>query len=101
MGQLAQFLRLAAQLVTEHLGVGPGSGDVLAGDDLFLGTVDHRGEDGATGVVKGAFAGEGAGAGERQVRGMPSDGVEGRHSIQSIGITLPSNILYLLTLLFG
>lgn len=57
--QLTQRLRLAAELVPEHFRVGAGGGDVLAGDDVLPGAVDHRGEGGAAGVVMGAFAVEG------------------------------------------
>ncbi|MGW1500745.1 hypothetical protein ACWCQW_19550 [Streptomyces mirabilis] len=62
-GEFAQIPGLAAQLPAEHFGVGTGGGDVLAGDDLLLGAVDHRGEAGPAGVVVGAFMGEGAGEG--------------------------------------
>lgn len=59
LGQLPHLLGPAAQPVPEHFGVGTGGGDVLAGDDVFLGTVDHGGEGGAAGVVVGAFEVEG------------------------------------------
>lgn len=62
-GQLAHLLGLAAQHIAEHFGVGTGGGDVLAGDDVFLGTGDHGGEGRATGVVVGAFADEGVSEG--------------------------------------
>jgi hypothetical protein len=55
-----QLLGLAAQLVPEHFGVGPGGGGVLADDDLFVGALDHRGEGGAAEVVVVAFLDEGA-----------------------------------------
>jgi hypothetical protein len=58
-------LGLAAQLVSEDFGVGTGGGDVLAGDDLFPGAVDHGGEGGAAAVVVGAFV----------VEGLPEGGV--------------------------
>jgi hypothetical protein len=47
--------------VAEDLGVGAGGGDVLAGDDLFVGVLGHGGEGGAAEVVVGAFLGEGVG----------------------------------------
>jgi hypothetical protein len=62
-GEFAQIPGLAAQLPAEDFGVGTGGGDVLAGDDLLLGAVDHRGEACTAGVVVGAFMGEGAGEG--------------------------------------
>ncbi|CAM5642604.1 hypothetical protein SGRIM128S_09649 [Streptomyces griseomycini] len=58
-GQLPQLLGPAAQAVPEDLGVGAGGGDVLAGEDLLVGAVDHGGEGGAAAVVVGAFPGEG------------------------------------------
>ncbi|CAM5722049.1 hypothetical protein SALBM311S_01839 [Streptomyces alboniger] len=59
-GKLPHLLGLAAQAVPENLGVGPGSGDVHTGDDVFLGPVDHGGEGGAATVVVAAFLAEGA-----------------------------------------
>ncbi len=59
LGQLAQFLGPAAQPVPQHLGVGAGGGDVLAGDDVLPGPVDHGGEDVPAVLVVGAFEGEG------------------------------------------
>ncbi|MFB7195170.1 hypothetical protein [Streptomyces sp. NPDC056240] len=59
LGQFVQLLGLAAQLVPEHFGVGPGGGGVLADDDLFVGALDHRGEGGAAEVVVVAFLDEG------------------------------------------
>ncbi|GAA3843642.1 hypothetical protein GCM10022403_089510 [Streptomyces coacervatus] len=53
------MLGLAAQPVPEHFGVGTGGGDVLAGDDVFLGAFDHGGEGGAAAVVVSAFVMEG------------------------------------------
>ncbi len=57
--QLVHRLGLAAQLVAEDLGIGPGGGGVLADDDLFVGAVDHGGEGGAAAVVVGAFPDQG------------------------------------------
>ncbi len=59
LGQFAQRLGPTAQPVSEHLGVGTGGGDVLAGDHVFPGSVDHGGESGTAVVVVGAFLGEG------------------------------------------
>jgi hypothetical protein len=58
-GQLPHLLGPTAQPVPENFGVGTGGGDVLAGDDLFPGPVDHGGEGGAAEVVVGAFPVEG------------------------------------------
>ncbi len=58
-GQLPHLLGPAAQPVPEHFGVGAGGGDVLAGDDVFDGPVDHGGEGGTAAVVVGAFETEG------------------------------------------
>jgi hypothetical protein len=58
-GEFAQGLGVAAEPVAEHLGVGSGGGDVLAGDDLVLGALDHGGEGGAGAVMVGAFVAEG------------------------------------------
>jgi hypothetical protein len=58
-GQLAHGLGLTPEPVPEHLGVGPGGGDVLAGDDVLLGAVDHGGEGGTATVVMGALVVEG------------------------------------------
>lgn len=59
LGQFVQLLGLAAQLVSEHFGVGSRGGGVLADDDLFVGALDHRGEGGAAEVVVVAFLDEG------------------------------------------
>ncbi len=48
-GKFTQIPGLAAQSPAEHFGVGTGGGDVLTGDDLLLGAVDHRGEAGPAG----------------------------------------------------
>ncbi|GAA3139245.1 hypothetical protein GCM10017687_64860 [Streptomyces echinatus] len=57
--EFAHGLGLAAQAVAEDLGVGSGGGDVLADDDLFGGSLDHRGEGRAAGVVVGALGVQG------------------------------------------
>lgn len=59
-GQFPHLLGPTAEPVPEHFGIGTGRGDVLPGEDMFLSTVDHRGEGVAAGVVVGAFLGEGS-----------------------------------------
>lgn len=68
LGQFVQGLGVAAQPVSQDLGVGAGGGDVLAGDDLEVGALDHRGEGGTAGVVVGALAAQGGAEVRRALR---------------------------------
>ncbi len=72
--QFPQLLGLAAQPVPERFCVGTRGGDVLTGDDVVLGPVDHGVEGGTAGVVVSAFLGEGVVEEGGEVGGVVEDG---------------------------